>query len=233
MRMGRAAIFVSLALSIGVAPLAAHAQQPAGPPPQIQTAQTFLMTWGGEKWDEMKAVTADTVTVKVGPGVYTLAPATHKSDVQLTLPFRGLSTVRNEGKVVAISVSELSLKAEGGTEKHGKARLAAVLDEAARAALARAMAERVIGAAHMRPVVVVSSAPDVVAWASGHQLAVIDDPDGGVDRRKVPFLELHVDRGADDLNDFAELLTGFASCHLVSSPFGCAVTGFRGNPATS
>ena len=65
MRMGRAAMFVSLALSIGVAPLVAHAQQPAGPPPQIQAAQTFLMTWGGEKWDEMKAVTADTVTVKV------------------------------------------------------------------------------------------------------------------------------------------------------------------------
>lgn len=67
---------------------------------------------------------------------------------------------------------------------HGKARLAAALDEAARAALTRAMAERVIGAAGMRPVVVVSSAPDVVAWASEQQLAVIDDPgslDGAAD----------------------------------------------------
>jgi 2-phospho-L-lactate/phosphoenolpyruvate guanylyltransferase len=59
---------------------------------------------------------------------------------------------------------------------HGKARLAAVLDEPARAVLARTMAERVVGAAGARPVVVVSSAPDVVAWASERDLAVIDDP---------------------------------------------------------
>jgi 2-phospho-L-lactate/phosphoenolpyruvate guanylyltransferase len=59
---------------------------------------------------------------------------------------------------------------------HGKARLAAVLDEAARAALARTMADRVVGAAGTRPVVVVSSAPDVVAWAVERELAVIDDP---------------------------------------------------------
>ncbi len=59
---------------------------------------------------------------------------------------------------------------------HGKARLAAVLDEAARATLARTMAERVVGAAGARPVVVVSSASDVVAWALERELAVIDDP---------------------------------------------------------
>ncbi len=110
MRMGRAAIFVSLALSICVAPLAAHAQQPAGPPPQIQAAQTFLMTWGSQKWDELKAVAADTVTVKVGPGTYTLQPAAQKSDVQLTLPFRGLSTVRTDGKITGVKVDEMALK---------------------------------------------------------------------------------------------------------------------------
>ncbi len=59
---------------------------------------------------------------------------------------------------------------------HGKARLAAVLEEPARAALARTMAERVIGAAGARPVVVVSSAPEVVTWALERELAVIDDP---------------------------------------------------------
>jgi 2-phospho-L-lactate/phosphoenolpyruvate guanylyltransferase len=59
---------------------------------------------------------------------------------------------------------------------HGKARLAAVLDEAARAALARTMAEAVVVAAGARPVVVVSSASDVVAWALARELAVIDDP---------------------------------------------------------
>src|SRR5260370_37835852 len=120
MRMGRAAIFVSLALGIGVAPLAAHAQQAAGPPPQIQAAQTFLMTWGGEKWDDMKAVTADTVTVKVGSGVYTLAPAAHKSDVQLTLPFRGLSTLRTAGKGTGGKVDEMAFKM-GDKEMRGPA----------------------------------------------------------------------------------------------------------------
>ncbi len=59
---------------------------------------------------------------------------------------------------------------------HGKARLAAVLDEAGRATLARTMAERVVGAAGARPVVVVSSAPDVIAWALDRKLSVIDDP---------------------------------------------------------
>jgi hypothetical protein len=110
MTMGRAAIFVSFAFSTCVAPLAAHAQQPAGPPPQIQTAQTFLMTWGGQKWDELKAVSADTVTVKVGPSVYTLQPAAQKSDLQLTLPFRGLSTVRTDGKVTGVKVEEMAFK---------------------------------------------------------------------------------------------------------------------------
>jgi precorrin-4 methylase len=68
------------------------------------------MTWGGQKWDELKAVSADTVTVKVGPGVYTLQPAAQKSDLQLTLPFRGLSTVRTDGKVTGVKVEEMAFK---------------------------------------------------------------------------------------------------------------------------
>jgi 2-phospho-L-lactate guanylyltransferase len=58
----------------------------------------------------------------------------------------------------------------------GKGRLADVLDDDARRALTRTMAERVIGAAGVRPVVVVSSAPDVVAWCAGREVACIDDP---------------------------------------------------------
>src|SRR5689334_13367828 len=58
----------------------------------------------------------------------------------------------------------------------GKARLADVLDDDARRALTRTMAERVVAAAGDRPVVVVSSAPDVVAWAGELGLAQIDDP---------------------------------------------------------
>jgi hypothetical protein len=115
--MARAAIFVSLALGMWLAPCAADAQQ-AGAPPQIQTTQTFLMTWGGQKWEDMKAVTADKVTVKVGPSVYTLEPAAQKSDVQLSLPFRGLSTMRTDGKITGVKVDDMAVKV-GDKEMRG------------------------------------------------------------------------------------------------------------------
>jgi len=120
MTMGRAAIFVAFALGICVMPVAAHAQAPTGPAPQIQAAQTFLMTWGGQKWDEMKAVTTDTVTVKVGPSAYTLDPAVQKAEVRLVLPFRGLSTVRADGKITGVKVDDLAMKL-GDKEMHGPA----------------------------------------------------------------------------------------------------------------
>jgi hypothetical protein len=117
--MRRAAFVVSLALGLWLAP-SADAQQPAGPPPQIQATQTFLMTWGGQKWDEMKAVTADKVTMKLGSGVYTMDPGAQKSDVQLTLPFRGLSTVRTDGKITGVKVDEIAFKV-GDKEMRGPA----------------------------------------------------------------------------------------------------------------
>jgi 2-phospho-L-lactate guanylyltransferase len=58
----------------------------------------------------------------------------------------------------------------------GKARLAAELDGDQRAALARELADRVVSAAGPVPVVVVTSASDVRAWALGRDLAVVDDP---------------------------------------------------------
>ena len=64
---------------------------------------------------------------------------------------------------------------------HGKARLAVALDDDARLLLARAMADRVLAAAAPRATVVVSSAPEVVAWAAAHGVATIDDP-GSLDR---------------------------------------------------
>jgi 2-phospho-L-lactate guanylyltransferase len=57
-----------------------------------------------------------------------------------------------------------------------KARLASVIDDDARATLAREMADRVVAAAQPHPVVVVSSAPEVVAWAHERGCAVVDDP---------------------------------------------------------
>lgn len=58
----------------------------------------------------------------------------------------------------------------------GKSRLAAYLDPADRSRLLAAMAERVVGAAGTTPAVVVSSAPEVVAWAAERGVPVLDDP---------------------------------------------------------
>lgn len=114
MKMGRMAVLVGLALGVHGAPLAAHAQQAAVAtrPQHIEATQTFLMTWGTQRWDELRAVSGDKVTVKVGPSTYML------SDVRLTLPFRGLSTVRTDGKITGVKVDELALKM-GDTEMRG------------------------------------------------------------------------------------------------------------------
>jgi len=58
----------------------------------------------------------------------------------------------------------------------GKVRLADVLDEAARAELAETMADRVVDATGDRPCTIVSSAPEVRAWAARRALDVLDDP---------------------------------------------------------
>jgi 2-phospho-L-lactate guanylyltransferase len=58
----------------------------------------------------------------------------------------------------------------------GKARLAASLDGAERAALGRRWAEQVVHAAAPLPVVVVSSDPDVREWAVDLGVDVVDDP---------------------------------------------------------
>jgi 2-phospho-L-lactate/phosphoenolpyruvate guanylyltransferase len=58
----------------------------------------------------------------------------------------------------------------------GKARLAEQLDPAARAALGRRLAERVVGAATGLEVLVVSSDDDVRNWARTVHVDAIDDP---------------------------------------------------------
>jgi 2-phospho-L-lactate/phosphoenolpyruvate guanylyltransferase len=58
----------------------------------------------------------------------------------------------------------------------GKARLAAQLDDANRADLARKLADRVGAAAGELPTVVVSSASDVRDWARERGLEIVDDP---------------------------------------------------------
>jgi 2-phospho-L-lactate guanylyltransferase len=58
----------------------------------------------------------------------------------------------------------------------GKARLAALLDDDARADLARTLADRVAAAAGELPAIVISSAPEVHEWARARGLDVADDP---------------------------------------------------------
>ena len=57
-----------------------------------------------------------------------------------------------------------------------KERLAAHLDPDARAEALRRMAERVVDAASPMPVTIVTSAPEVIAWAASRGLAVVEDP---------------------------------------------------------
>jgi 2-phospho-L-lactate guanylyltransferase len=76
----------------------------------------------------------------------------------------------------------------------GKARLAAVLSEDERETLARSMAECVLAAAGTRPVAIVSSAPEVVAWARAHGCDIVADP-GSLDAAAAAGREWAVGRG--------------------------------------
>ena len=88
----------------------------------LDAAIAFLKAWGKGRWDDAKTVAADKVPVKMGDKSYDVDVAGGKSDVKAVLPFRGLSTVREQGKVVGIAVSDLAVKADGA-EKRGQARL--------------------------------------------------------------------------------------------------------------
>ncbi len=100
-------------------------EQPVRPtemPPHIRAAYTFLMAWGKGEWNAAKAVAAGKVIVKAGEKEFTLDVAAGKAEAILVLPFKGLSTVRMEGKVKGVTVDEITLKA-GTTEKRGKGAL--------------------------------------------------------------------------------------------------------------
>ncbi len=118
MSLRRAMILTILAVSTLLPALAVRAQEQA--PPHIRRAQTFLVAWGHQKWDELKSVAAVQVTVKVGDKVFELEPAAQKSEVTLVLPFRGLSTIREGETVKGITVAEVGLKV-GENETRGPA----------------------------------------------------------------------------------------------------------------
>lgn len=106
-------VALSLVAVLGVTPALAQA------PPHIMAAQDFLVAWGKGNWDTLKAGSAGTVMVKVGGAEYALDVEAEKADAQLVLPFRGLSTVREQGKVTGVTVDQMTVKA-AGAEKTGK-----------------------------------------------------------------------------------------------------------------
>ncbi|HKB25150.1 MAG TPA: hypothetical protein VKG64_08860 [Methylomirabilota bacterium] len=110
----RIAMLVALVALVFAA--SAVAQQPAAPGP-IEIAQTFLMAWGHERWDELKSVAGEQVTIRVGDKTYTLKPGS-ASEVKLVFPFSGLSTVRVDGAVKGVAIAVLAVKV-GDNEVRG------------------------------------------------------------------------------------------------------------------
>ena len=105
------AVAVALLALLGAAGLT-WAQAPM----HIQTVQDFLLGWGKGTWE---GVTGKAM-VKIGDKEYAIDPEAKKSDAQLVLPFKGLATVRDKGKVTGVTVESIAVKA-GGEEKKGKA----------------------------------------------------------------------------------------------------------------
>jgi hypothetical protein len=116
MRSYRALILALFAVGALLSARAAGAEEKA--PQHIRAAHTFLMAWGNQRWDELRTVAADQVTVRVGDKAFTLEPAKQKSEVSLVFPFKGLSTVRVDEKVKGITVDEMGLKL-GDNEMRG------------------------------------------------------------------------------------------------------------------
>jgi hypothetical protein len=108
---------IIFAVSTLLSALAASAEEKA--PQHIRTAHTFLMAWGNKRWDELRTVAAEQVTVRVGDRVFTLAPAAQKSEATLVFPFRGLSTVRVGENVKGITVEDMGVKV-GDSEMRGQ-----------------------------------------------------------------------------------------------------------------
>lgn len=119
-------VLIFLAFTFLASPLTVHAQE-ATSPPYIRTAHTFLLAWGQQRWDELRDVAAGQVSVKLGTRVFTLEPATHAAEVRLVFPFRGLSTVRANGKVTGVTLEEIGLKVED-IETRGPADISLIED---------------------------------------------------------------------------------------------------------
>ena len=68
MRTSRAVVLGAIAVAVWGAPATVRAQHAAVPtvPQHIETTQRFLVTWGHQRWDDLRTVTGEHVTVRVG-----------------------------------------------------------------------------------------------------------------------------------------------------------------------
>ena len=131
------------ALVLGLPAMAQEPAKPAAPPAKeeappaaaaaaaapnadwkahVEAASAFLKAWGKGKWEDAKAVADDKVDVKVGDKAYSIDVAGGKSDAKLVLPFRGLSAIRDGGKMKGVAVNEMTVDA-GGAKKTGKGKV--------------------------------------------------------------------------------------------------------------
>ncbi len=127
MRPGAYVLPLTLALLMAIVPSWAQEKteklaRPGDMPAHVKAAYTFLVAWGKGNWEEAKTVAAEKVTVKVGDKEFTLDLPGGKGEVALVFPFKGISTVRVDGKVKGVTVEEIGLKT-GNTEKRGKGTL--------------------------------------------------------------------------------------------------------------
>lgn len=116
--------------TIVLSPAAAGADEPRGVPPHIAAVRAFLVAWGHERWDDLRDVAADAVTVTLADKVFSVEPASRKSDVTVLLPFRGLSTVRDGAEIKSVTVADLGVRV-GDQEMRGPATVT-LADEAGR-----------------------------------------------------------------------------------------------------
>jgi hypothetical protein len=89
-----------------------------------QAAQAFLKSWGKGKWAEAKAVSgADTVELKIAGKSYTIDVANGNAGAKLLLPFHGLSSIREDGIMKGVAISELTLMIGDAPPVTSKARV--------------------------------------------------------------------------------------------------------------
>lgn len=109
--------------------------------------------------------------------------------------------------------------------RHAKERLAGVLDDAARADLARSMAATVLAAAKDLPLAVVCDDDEVAAWARARRADVVWRPGRGLNGAVADGVEHLAEAGATHVivahadlplaDDLARIAAGFAGVTLV------------------